>query len=182
MSNLNWDTIESENASQFKEYAPEGEHTTTVESVELVTAKTGNKGIRFNLKETEEYQFPKYGVTFYNPKRDSWRQHHLKELFVTLGATEDQARKAVEQCEDKSDKIDAYVQMFTKFLPKQKPFEVVVFKENADDKYPTWDFKRSDARMTYPKSDGADKTSTRDVIPDIDEVPDGEILESEIPF
>ena len=180
MSNLNWDAIEEENKAQYKNYAPEGDYTTVLEGVEKVTAKTGNTGIRFNLKETDEYKFPKYGATFYNTNKDSWRQHHLKEIFVAIGATEEQARKAVEACEGKSDLMDAYAQMFTKFLPKQKPFEVVVFKENADDQYPTWEFKNDKARMKYPSKES--KSTAADIIPTVDEVADDEISLEDVPF
>lgn len=160
MPNIDWDAIEGE-YNKFKNYAPEGEYTTKVESVEIVTASTGNKGIRFNLAETDDYKFPKYGHTFYNSKQDSWRQHHMKECFITLGFTKDQAKKAVEQCEDADDVMEAYQEMFKKALPKQKSFEVVVFKEYEDNQYPTWDFKRDEARMSYPKKGtrNTDKTA-----------------------
>lgn len=159
---IDWNTVENKYQGNFKDYAPEGDFTTTVESVELVKASTGNTGIRFNLKETEEYKFPKYGVTFYNTKNDSWRQHHIKELFVVLGMTEDQARKSVEMCEGKDDVMDAYQKIFTKFLPKQKPVDIVVFKVNPSDQYPTWDFKSNKVRMTRPESEKAAKESSFD--------------------
>lgn len=164
MAKIDWDKVEEENKSQYKNYAPDGEYTTKVESVELVTASTGNTGIRFNLAETEDYKFPRYGHTFYNTQKDSWRQHHMKECFVTLGFTEDQAKKAVEQCEDAKDIMEAYQKMFEKALPKQKPFEVVVFKERADDQYSTWDFKRDEARTTYPKKDDKKPATTGEVV------------------
>lgn len=148
---IDWNQVEEDNKSPYKQYAPEGEYTTKLESVTVVTASTGNKGIRFNLAGTSDYKFPKYGHTFYNSQKDSWRQHHMKECFVTLGFTEDQAKKAVEQCDDAKDVMEAYAKMFTKALEKQKPFEVVVFKAEPDDEYPTWDFKRDEVRMTYPK-------------------------------
>lgn len=170
---LDWEKIEEENKERnkkYKEYAPEGTYTTKLESVELVTAKTGNTGIRFNLKETDEYKFPKYGASFYNTDKHNWRRYHMKEVFVAVGASEEQARKAVEACEEKKDIIEAYVDMFTKFLPKQKAFEVVVFKKTADDKYNTWDFKADGARLEYPEVVPTD-------IPD-----DDEITMDDIPF
>lgn len=171
---IDWNKVEEENKSQYKNYAPDGKHTTKVESVEVLTASTGNKGIRFNLAENDDYKFPKYGHTFYNSKRDSWRQHHMKECFITLGFTEDQAKKAVEQCEDADDVMDAYAEMFKKALPKQKPFEVEVFKEYEDDQYSTWDFVRDESRMSYPKKEkkgnkeeqaiaGAEEISSEDI-------------------
>lgn len=178
---LNWNKIEEENKSQYKNYAPDGKYTTKVESVEVLTASTGNKGIRFNLAENDDYKFPKYGHTFYNSKRDSWRQHHMKECFVTLGFTEDQAKKAVEQCEDAEDVMTAYQEMFTKALPKQKPFEVEVFKEYEDDQYSTWDFTRDEARMTYPRKETRNTEKTVEPLADAEDAAE-EIDPESIPF
>ena len=167
---IDWNKVEEENKSAYKQYAPEGDYTTKVESVSVVEASTGNKGIRFNLAETEDYKFPKYGHTFYNSQKDSWRQHHMKECFVTLGFTEEQAKKAVEQCDDAEDVMEAYAKMFTKALAKQKPFEVVVFKENPDDEYPTWDFKRDEVRMSYPKKAKKSDTINLDEAEELTEI------------
>lgn len=156
---IDWDKVEEENKSQFKQYAPDGTYTTKVESVEVLTASTGNKGLRFNLADTDEYKFPKYGHTFYGFKKESWRQHHMKECFIALGFTEAQAKKAVEQCDDADDLAEAYKAMFDKALAKQKPFEVVVFKEYPDDQYSTWDFAHDGARIAYPKRERKQATS-----------------------
>ena len=174
---INWNNVEDKYQKNFKDYAPEGEYTTTVESVELVTASTGNTGVRFNLAETDEYKFPKYGVTFYNTKNESWRQHHMKELFVVLGMTEDQARKSVEMCEDKSDVMDAYQKVFTKFLPKQKPAEIVVFKVKPEDQYATWDFKSGKVRMNRPEAETKAKSAPASPIEDAEAID-----LSELPF
>lgn len=149
---LDWDNINSQYEKKYKDYAPEGDYTTKLESVEMVTAKTGNTGIRFNLKETDDYKFPKYGATFYNTKNESFRQHHMKEIFVVLGMTEEQARKSVEACEGKTNVMEAYQKLITNFLPRQKEFDVSVFKEKAGDKYTTWDFKSSSVRMSHRAS------------------------------
>lgn len=154
MSNIDWDKVEKENnvQSQYKEYAPEGVHKTKVESVELQEAKTGSKGIRFILADNDEYAFPKYGaVAWLSSKNPGWRQHHMKELFVVLGFTEEQARKAVEQCEDKEDLGKAYLAMFEKALPKSKEVEVAVFFRTPEDKYTTWDFASKKVRMNKPE-------------------------------
>lgn len=164
---IDWKAVEEENKSQYKNYAPDGEYETKLAGVEVVTASTGNTGLRFHLAETNEYKFPKYGHTFYNSSKASWRQYHLRECFIALGFTKEQAQKAVEQCEGAEDVMSAYKDMFEKALPKQKPFEVVVFKEYIDDQYSTWDFKYDGARMTYPKNTekNAQKTIVNDTVP-----------------
>ena len=175
---IDWDNINSQYEKKYKDYAPEGDYTTKLESVEMVTAKTGNTGIRFNLKETEDYKFPKYGVTFYNTKNESFRQHHMKEIFIVLGMTEEQARKSVEACEGKSNVMDAYQKLITSFLPKQKEFEISVFKENPGDKYTTWDFKSSSVRMKKHSS-STESTPSDDFLSDGETV---EISDDEFPF
>jgi hypothetical protein len=149
---IDWDKNEEENKSVYKDYAPEGNHTTKIAEVKLQEASTGSKGIRFILADNSEYAFPKYGaVAWVSTKNDSWRIHHMKELFVVLGFTEAQARKAVEQCEDKEDLAGAYLTMFEKALPKAKELEVAVYKVHADDEYSTWDFANEKVRMGRPE-------------------------------
>lgn len=162
VAKIDWGKVAEDNKSNFKKYAPDGKYTTKVASVEVLTASTGNKGLRFNLADTDEYKFPKYGHTFYGFMKESWRQHHMKECFVALGFTEAQAEKAVEQCDDADDLAEAYKAMFDKALAKQKPFEVVVFKEYEDDQYSTWDFAYDGARLTYPKKGSKNPPQTID--------------------
>lgn len=174
-ANIDWEKIEKENTVKFKDYAPEGVHKTKVESVELQEAKTGSKGIRFILADNDDYAFPKYGaVAWLSSKNPGWRQHHMKELFVVLGFTEEQARKAVEQCEDKDDLGKAYLAMFEKALPKSKEVEVDVFYRNEDDQYTTWDFASSKVRMTKPEkgeSKSAANESSEEETIDLDSIP-----------
>lgn len=152
MADINWTKIEEENAVAYKDYAPVGVHKTKIDSVVLREASTGSKGIEFRLADNKEYSFPKYGaVAWVSTKNDSWRIHHMKELFVVLGFTEEQARKAVEQCEDKEDLAKAYLNMFEKALPKSKEVEVDVFYRNEGDQYTTWDFNSNKVRMSRPE-------------------------------
>ena len=149
---IDWTKIEEENKVSYKNYAPEGTHKTKVKEVTLREASTGSKGINFILDDNDEYKFPKYGaVAWVSTKNDSWRIHHMKELFVVLGFTEEQARKAVEQCEEKEDLAKAYLAMFEKALPKSKEVEVDVFYRTDEDEYTTWDFKSEKVRMNRPE-------------------------------
>lgn len=158
-ANIDWDAVEKDNEMKYKDYAPEGTHTTKIEKVELQEASTGRKGIRFVLADNKEYAFPKYGATAWLFDKDSFRQHHMKELFVVMGFTEEQARKAVEQCEDKDDMAKAYLAMFEKALPKSKEIEVAVFRVHEDDQYATWDFASDKVRMNRPEKDSKTKKS-----------------------
>ena len=152
---LDWDAIEKDNnmSNKYKNYAPEGVHTTKLADVSL-TETPNNIGIQFTLAENDEYKFPKYGAaSWIKTKRDSFRQHHMKEIFVVLGFTEDQARKAVEQCENKEDLGKAYLEMFKKAVPKAKAFDVVVFPQESNPQYTTWDFASEKVRMNRKKKE-----------------------------
>lgn len=174
---IDWDKVEEENkfVKKYKDYAPEGNHKTKVAEVKLEEASTGNKGIRFVLADNDEYTFPKYGATAWMSKKTSWRQHHMKELFIVLGFTEAQARKAVEQCEDKEDLAGAYFAMFEKAIPKSKEVEVAVYKRFADDEYATWDFASDSVRMGRPEKDKKEESSEKDITSE-------EIDLSDVPF
>ena len=168
MGSIDWDKVEADNATKFLEYAPEGVHKTKIDEVVLKEASTGSKGIEFRLADNKEYSFPKYGaVAWVSMKNPGWRQHHMKELFVVLGFTEEQARKAVEQCEAKEDKLaEAYLDMFKKALPKSKEVEVDVFYKHEDDKYSTWDFNSNKVRMNRPEQDDKKEEKKEDILAD----------------
>ena len=177
---IDWDKVEEENkhVSKYKDYAPEGVFTTKVAEVKLQEASTGSKGIRFILADNDKYAFPKYGaVAWVSLKNPSWRQHHMKELFVVLGFTEAQARKAVEQCEGNDDLANAYLTMFEKALPKSKEVEVVVFRVHEDDQYATWDFSSDKVRMNRPEKK---KEKKEDVLADAVELSTEEA--TDLPF
>lgn len=180
MANIDWDKVEEENKPMYKDYAPEGVHKTKVEKVVIKKANSGTEGIEFKLADNDEYAFPKYGaVAWLSTKNDNWRIHHMKELFVVLGFTEDQARKAVEQCEEKDDMAKAYLAMFEKALPKSKEVEVDVYRVHKDDQYATWDFKSEKVRMGRPEKEDAKKSS--DPLEGATEVKD-EVDLSDVPF
>lgn len=175
---IDWTKVEEENKTVYKDYAPEGVHKTKVKEVKLQEASTGSKGIRFILADNDEYAFPKYGaIAWLSTKNNSWRIHHMKELFVVLGFTEEQARKAVEQCEDKEDMAKAYLTMFEKALPKSKEVEVDVYRVHEDDQYTTWDFKSEKVRMGRPEK----KSDNSAPLDGAKEVKD-EIELSDVPF
>lgn len=153
VKDIDWDAIEKEamENKKYKDYAPEGTHKVKIESVEGIKSKDGNKGVCFHIKETAEYKFSKFGISRYYSKKDSFRIHHMKELFVLFGLSEEQARKAVAQCEGAEDVMDAYVEAFKKFVPKMKEVEVVVFFRNDEEQYPYGlDFASETVRMNRP--------------------------------
>lgn len=181
---IDWEKNEEENKSVYKDYAPEGKHKTKVEKVALQEASTGSKGIRFILADNDEYAFPKYGATAWISQKESWRIHHMKELFIVLGFTEAQARKAVEQAEDAEDLAKSYLAMFEKAIPKSKEVEVAVYKRYEDDEYATWDFADENVRMGRPEKDKNKASDTIDLDEgvELEEADKDEVDLSDVPF
>ena len=77
---------------------------------------------------------------------------------VVLGASEDNAKKAVEVCESKSGKdniVKAYEAAFKKLLAKKPEVEIEVYQNG---KYSSAEFK--DGRVAMPHGDEPKKEST----------------------
>ena len=151
-----WDKIDEQysNDKQYKDYAPEGEHTTKVESCEMVKSRVkGTPGLEFKLQDNDEYAFPKYGTTHYSftTNNINWRKKHNRDLMIVLGAKKEAAEKAVDVCEGKEDVVKAYEDAFKRLVSKHPEVKVAVFKRRSDDKYTTWDFAEYSVRMGRPE-------------------------------
>lgn len=157
-----WDEIDKQysNNNDYKDYAPEGEHATKVESCEMAKSRVkGTPGLEFKLQDNDEYAFPKYGTTHYSftTSNINWRKKHNRDLMIVLGAKKEAAEKAVDVCESKNDLGDvvkAYEDAFKRLVSKHPEVKVDVFKRRADDKYTTWDFADRSVRMGRPEDGG----------------------------
>lgn len=128
MSNLDWTTIEKEATTnkQYLDYAPNGEHTVKVK--EATKRDNGNGWFEFTFEDTE-YKFPKLSFAFFGDAKINYRAHYYKEVMKLLGCTEDQARKAVEVCEDKDGRenvFKAYADAFGKLAKKHPQMSIEV--------------------------------------------------------
>ena len=128
MSTLNWDEIEAEatNNKQYKDYAPNGEH--TVKVADAIKKDNGNGWFEFTFEDTE-YKFPKLSFAFFSDEKVKYRAHYYKEVMKLLGCTEDQARKAVEACESKEGRANvhkAYGDAFGKLAKKHPQIKIEV--------------------------------------------------------
>lgn len=134
MSNtINWDEVEKEAMSnkQYKDYAPNGEHTVKVAAAEK--RDNGNGWFEFTFEDTE-YKFPKLSFSLFSDEKIKYRAHYYKEVMKLLGCTEEQARKAVEVCEGKDNREDvfkAYGEAFAK-LAKKHPQMVIEVRDQYD--------------------------------------------------
>lgn len=177
---LDWDKIQEESGSKFKAYYADGKYKAKCDDVEI--KEVGDKGsviMKFHFAETDEAQFPTadHWLSF---KNDSWRAWHNKCLMVVLGASEDNAKKAVEICEGKSskeDKVKAYEQTYKKLLAKKPEVEIEVFTENN---YARAEF--TDRSVAMPHDNEPQKEAPKDDI--IDNPVEGaeEISLDDMPF
>lgn len=153
---LNWDEIEAEASSnkQYKDYAPNGEHRVKVK--EIKKNDNGNGWFDFVFEETE-YKFPKLSFALFSDAKIKYRAHYYKEVMKQLGASEENARKAVEVCEGKSSRADvhkAYADAFARLAKKHPEIEIEVrdqYDRNGDP-------ARSDSGTVYGEAVFAKKS------------------------
>lgn len=140
---IDWTSIEE----KYGRYAPAGKYKVKIGSVANHTSSTGTVWIEFK-PAGDKYAYPKIGhpISFNN---DAWRQWHMRCLFELFGATKDQAKKAVENCESKDGKeaiCKSYEASMQKLLEKKPTVEIEVWEEGD---YPRADFT-ANVRMNRP--------------------------------
>lgn len=180
MAGLDWDKIQEESGSKFKPYFVDGKYKAKCDGIEVKeVGSNGSVIMRFHFEETDQAQFPTadHWLSFRN---DGWRAWHNKCLMVVLGASEENARKAVEICESKDskeNKMKAYEQTYKKLLAKKPEVDIEVY---TDGNYARAEF--SDRTVAMPHDNEPQKESVGDDIlaesSDISE----EISMDEMPF
>lgn len=175
MPSIDWDNIQNEMGGNFKAYAPDGKYKTKCIGVEIKEVGQNKSIIQKFQLEDGEYAYPTadHWLSFNN---DSWRAWHNKCLMEVLGATEENAKKAVEVCESKEkkeDKVKAYQQAYDKLLAKKPEVEIEVY---TDGKYSKTEF--ADSRVAMPH-DSKPAESSESIVEDDDEFT---LDASELPF
>ena len=175
-TNIDWDNLEKENSHGYKDYAKDGKYKVKVVGVEF--KEVGSNGSivqKFQFEETDvAYPTADHWLSF---KNDNWRRWHNKELMVLLGASEENAKKAVELCEDKDGKesiTKAYDATYKKLLAKKPAVDIEVW---TDGEYSRADFTSSKVRMNRPEEEKKESTPLANA-EDVSE----EISDSDIPF
>lgn len=202
MSATNWDELDAQFESKFKNYAGLGEHKVKVESVSIKDVDTSNGKqhiISFNFKETDDTKYQKVDRWVFK-NNEGFRKYHFRNLFIMLGCTEDGAKKAVETCEESEDydKIaEAYAKTLGQVAAKYKR-DVKIEVRNQVDR--DGHYVRSDKGAIYTESEfmnfdnnpkhgvyfaptkAKEESAPLDIKPE--EIMDGtdEISESDIPF
>lgn len=152
---IDWDKIESEMGGQYKDYAPEGTYKVKCIGVEIKeVGSNGSVVEKFQFEEDDKYQYPT-ADHWISRKNDNFRAYHQKNLLVALGASEANAKKAVELAEAKDFDyaVKAYDTAFTNLLKKTPEVEIEVFQ---DGKYSRAEF--TDRSVAMPHDGGNKKT------------------------
>lgn len=183
MADFDWSDIQSGAGGNFKDYAPDGEHTVKVKDVTSRESSTGTIWIEINFEEDDDYKYPKisHPLSF---KNDKWRMWHFKEIFRALGADDDAAKKAVESCESKSGNENiakAYVAAYNRLAAKHPELTIVVSGEEGSNGkiYARGDFKGQlamgdrDSSTSSPKAqeDASDDVEEEDTTMSTDDLP-----------
>lgn len=152
MANIDWDDVDSSFAGKYA-----GVGTYKVKCTNVTIEEKGVKGnavAKFEFEGEKDITYPTadHWLTFTEGK-EKWRYHHMKELMVVLGATEDAAKKAVQTAEsgDKAKIIASYIALFKKLLSKKPTVEIEVYKqfnESNGKEYSRAEF--TDGRVAMP--------------------------------
>lgn len=181
---INWDDVQEKAGGEFKNFYADGDYTVKCDSVEIKEVGTnGSVIMKFHFEEGKDGQYPTadHWLSF---KNDSWRQWHNKCLMQVLGASEDAAKKGVEMAESKEGKenvIKGYEACYKKLLTKKPEVKIEVYTEvnpNSGKEYARAEFK--DRSVAMPHGNDASKTEVQSS--DLEEIPEGEISLSDLPF
>lgn len=179
---INWDEVKSKAGGNIKQYVVDGEYSVKCDDVEIKEVGTnGSVVMKFHFEDGEKGAYPTadHWLSF---KNDAWRQWHNKCLMVVLGATEENAKKAVEVCEGKSGKenqVKAYEATYKRLLAKKPTVDIEVFTEG---KYARAEFLDRSVAMPHGNEDQP-KEIVNDYVPvDEDASAEGDVDLSSMPF
>lgn len=173
---IDWDSLDEQYSSKFKDYAPEGNYKVKCVDVEARKTNKGTFVLDFMFEEDENYQYPKVGC-FISKDKEKWRWHYVKELFIVLGAPEDKAREAIERSEAKGDyeyAVKCYEAAFKRLLQKKPEADICVFFSGRTsakgNPINNAEFTDSRVRMKRTEQKVSDVLGG-DVVPNDDEIP-----------
>lgn len=174
-----WNAIKEQMGGNYKNYAEDGKYEAKCDGVEI--KEVGSNGsiiMKFHLEDGDGVQYPTidHWLTFKEGK-DNWRKWHNRCLMVVLGASEENAEKAVDMCESKSGKeaiTKAYEQAFKKLLAKKPIIKFEVYTENN---YAKSEFL--DRSVAFSRDNEATKKETENILEQGEEV---DLSDSELPF
>lgn len=173
MATIDWDNIKENN---FKSYAEDGEYTVKCIGVEFKEVGSNGSIIeKFKFEETNDTVFPT-ADHWLAKNNDNFRYVHQKNLLVFFGASEANARAAVEKAEDGDLKHAAklYESYLNNLLAKKPEVKIQVFtevNENTGKAYSRADFVDRKVRMNREKKADATATASDDEQIDLSDMP-----------
>lgn len=179
---IDWGKVKEDNASKFKNYAKPDIYKVKCVDVDIHEVGTnGSIAQDFIFEEDEDRQYPKatHWLTFKEGK-DGWRQWHNRNLMIVLGSSESTAEKAIDKIEALGSKdkiVKGYETAYKSLLKKKPEVEIEVF---PDGKYTRAEFTDSTVAMPHDDTKSTTASDTDEVVPE--DIEDGEIDLSEIPF
>lgn len=141
---MDWDSMEEEFKSNFKPYAADGKYDVVLDNVTKKVASTGTIFFEFNFKDGEDEQYPKVSRALFADDKKKFRCYHYRNIMIVLGASKENAQKAVENCEKKANReaiADCYVQTFNRLAQKHPTVKLEVTTEtNGGKEYARGEF------------------------------------------
>lgn len=160
---INWEEAEEKAGGNFKPYIADGIYTAKCDGVEIKeVGQNGSTVMKFHFEDIDDAQTPT-ADHWLSWRNDNWRYIHNKRLMMVLGATEANAKKAVEMAESKSGKdniIKGYQACYEKLLAKKPEVEIEVFTEN---KYARAEFTDRSVAMPHD-NEGQPKEIVNEVV------------------
>lgn len=144
----------------YKNYVNDGDYTVKCDGVEIKeVGQNGSVIMKFHFVETEDEKFPTadHWLSF---KNADWRQKHNRKLMKVLGASEENAEKAVEIIEkatEKQDIVDGYQKAYDKLLAKTPKVGIEVY--TSEKGYANAEFK--DRSVAMPHESGGKRPEAR---------------------
>lgn len=180
-----WDSLDNEMGGDFKDYADDGFYTVKCNSIEVKeVGSNGSVIMKFGFEETDKVQYPTadHWLSF---KNENFRKYHSRNLMMVLGASKENAQKAVDMCEGKAGKdaiVKAYEQAFNKLVAKKPEVDIEVYTErnqsNGKD-YARAEF--TDRSVAMPHGDAPAKPAQDNPLAEAEDA-SGEIAMDELPF
>lgn len=128
---IDWEDVEKTYGKKYKDWAEEGKYKVKVIDLEVKqVGSNGNYVEKFIFEETPDLKFPT-ADHWISKKNPAWRAHHQKNLLVFFGASESNARDAVEKVEAKDfdEAAKTYGTYLKKLINKHPEVEIMVVQD-----------------------------------------------------
>lgn len=189
---MDWTKIDEENKKEFKDYVVNGDYDVKLDSVVLKTFDNGGMAFKFAFEETDTDQYPEATRSFFSDEKKNFRCYHYRNLMMVLGASKENAQKAVEACEGGKNReaiADKYAQAFNRLAQKHPVVKIEVRDQYDRDGKPRVSAKGKtyqesefkDSSVYFPSNKKSAQSS--DILPSDGEVAeDGDLDLESIPF